>query len=166
MICRAMQEIAIKNSLALWQFLLHYFCMHNETEPFFSYYPRPVLAFGYCCCLHLYIYVHVSVCVYQSLACPHDNSGPVQARITKFGLKLQNTLVKVPIVFGSNQPWPSRSNLTLNSKFIPFWACPQDNLSPIPARITKFGPQMHLSTVKIPVVLGVGRPWPSRSNLT
>ena len=25
------------------------------------------------------------VCVYQSLACPHDNSSAVQARITKFG---------------------------------------------------------------------------------
>ena len=28
--------------------------------------------------------VSVSVCVYQSLACPHDNSSAVQARITKF----------------------------------------------------------------------------------
>ena len=51
-----------------------------------------------------------SVC--QSLACPHDNSGPVQARITKFGPKMQKTLVKVPIVLGGNWPWPSRSNLT------------------------------------------------------
>ena len=29
--------------------------------------------------------VRVSVCVYQSLACPHDNSLAVHARITKFG---------------------------------------------------------------------------------
>ena len=29
--------------------------------------------------------VRVSVCVYQSLACPHDNSSAVHARITKFG---------------------------------------------------------------------------------
>ena len=28
--------------------------------------------------------VYLSVCVYQSLACPHDNSSAVQARITKF----------------------------------------------------------------------------------
>ena len=58
--------------------------------------------------------VCVSVClsVCQSLACPDDNSRPVQARIVKFGPKMQKTLVKVPIVLGSNWPWPSRSNLT------------------------------------------------------
>ena len=43
----------------------------------------------------------VSLCVYQSLACPHDNSSPVQARITKFGQEKQNTLVQIPIVIGS-----------------------------------------------------------------
>ena len=45
--------------------------------------------------------VCVSVClsVCQSLACPRDNSGPVQARIAKFGPKMQKTLVNVPIVF-------------------------------------------------------------------
>ena len=41
----------------------------------------------------------VSVCVYQSLVCPHDNSSPVQARITKFWPEKQITLVKIPIVF-------------------------------------------------------------------
>ena len=46
--------------------------------------------------------VCVSVCVCQSLACPRDNLGPVQARIAKFGPKMQKTLVKVPIVLGGN----------------------------------------------------------------
>ena len=41
----------------------------------------------------------VCPCVYQSLACPHDNSSSGQARITKFGVQVQKTLVKVPIVF-------------------------------------------------------------------
>ena len=93
----------------------------------------------------------VSVCVYQSLACLHDNSSPVQARMTKFGPEKQNTLVKIPIVFGSGWPWPSRSNLTSNSKLTPFWACPTHYASPIQVRISKFGPQMHFSVVKIPV---------------
>ena len=35
----------------------------------------------------------VSVYVYQSRACPHDNSLPIQARITKFGPEMQNILV-------------------------------------------------------------------------
>ena len=59
------------------------------------YYPRPVLAFGYCHRLRLWVCVSVCVyvCVYQSRACPHDNSSPIQARITKFGPEMQNTLV-------------------------------------------------------------------------
>ena len=65
--------------------------------------------------------VCLSVC--QSLACSCDNSGPVQARITKFGPKMQKTLFKVPIVLWTDRPWPSRSNLTYKSKFIPFWDC-------------------------------------------
>ena len=63
------------------------------------FYPRPVLAFGYCHRLRLW----VCVCVYQSRACPHDNSSPSQARITKFGPEMQNTLVWVPIVFGDDR---------------------------------------------------------------
>ena len=54
---------------------------HNDNILYF--YPRPVLAFGYCRCLRLS--VCVSVCVRQPLACPRDNSWPVSARITKFG---------------------------------------------------------------------------------
>ena len=43
--------------------------------------------------------------------CPRDNSSPVQAGITKFGPKMQNTLVKVPIVLGG------QSTLTFKVKF-------------------------------------------------
>ena len=127
------------------------------------FYPRPVLAFGYCRCLHLC--VCVCLCVCQSFACPRDNSGPVQARIAKFGPKMQKTLVKVPIVLGGNWPWPSRSNLTSKSEFTQFWACPDHNSLPIQARITKFGPEVENSLVKVPIVLGGNWPRPSRSNL-
>ena len=95
------------------------------------------------------------VCVYQSRACPHDNSSPIQARNTKFGPEMQNTLVWVPIVFGDDRPWSSRSNLTWKSNFTPFWACSHHYSSAIQARITKFGPKMHLSTVKIPTNFGL-----------
>ena len=47
--------------------------------------------------------------------CPRDNSSLVQARITKLGPRMQNTMVKVPIVLGGNQLWPSRSNLRSKS---------------------------------------------------
>ena len=47
-----------------------------------------------------HVCVFVSVCVYQSLACPHDNASAVQARITKFESQVQNALVKIPIILG------------------------------------------------------------------
>ena len=71
----------------------------------------------------------------------------------------KTTLVKIPIVFGSGWPWPSRSNLTSNSKLTPFWACPTHYASPIQVRISKFGPQMHFSVVKIPVNLEPDWSW-------
>ena len=112
--------------------------------------------------------VCVSVClsVCQSRVCPRDNSSPVQARITKFGAHMQNALVKVPIVLWGDRPWTSRSNLTWKSNFTSFWACPDDNLSSVQARVTKFGPKMHLSTVKIPIDLGVDQLWSSGSIIT
>ena len=123
------------------------------------FYPRPVLAFGYCHRLRLW----VCVCVYQSRACPHDNSSPIQARITKFRQEMQNTLVWVPIILGDDWPWSSRSNLTWKSNFTPFWACSHHYSSAIQARITTFGPKMHLSTVKIPTNLGLDWFWSSLS---
>ena len=57
--------------------------------------------------------VSVSQCVYQSLACLHDNSSPVQGRITKFGPEKQNNWVKITIL-GGDWPWPSKSNITSN----------------------------------------------------
>ena len=126
------------------------------------FYSRPVLASGYCRCLRLCICVSVR----QSLACPRHSSGPFEARITKFGSKMQNTLIKIFIVLWRYRPWPSRSNLTWNSKFTPFWACLHHNSTTIQARITKFWPEVQNNSVKIPISLGGNWHWPSRSNFT
>ena len=98
---------------------------------------------GYCRCLRLCVCVSVCVrvCVYQSQACPHDNSPLVQARTTKFGTKVQKTMVKVPVVFWDDRSWLSRSNSTWKSNFTSFWACPLHNSSAVQARSTKFGPK-------------------------
>ena len=73
--------------------------MHRFIKPILqhSFCPRPVLTFGYCRCLRL------SVCswVYQPLACPHDNSGPVQAGITKFGPGCAISWVKSLLFWGA-----------------------------------------------------------------
>ena len=79
-------------------YLMHMIYVFRVTPIRMGFNPRPVLVFGFCHCLC----VCMCPCVCQSLACPHDNSGPVQAKISKFGPKMQRTLVKVPIVFGGN----------------------------------------------------------------
>ena len=63
-------------------------------------------------CVCLSVCVSVCVCVRQSRACPCHKSSRVQASTIKFGQKVQKNLVKVPIVFGGDWSWPSRSNLT------------------------------------------------------
>ena len=109
--------------------------------------PRPVLAFGYFRCHRLSVPVCPCMCVTLGVSItPRDNSGLVQVRITKFGPKMQNTVVKVSFFLlngGAINLEPSRSNLTWRSKFTPCWACPHQNSSSIQARITKFGPEVR-----------------------
>ena len=117
----------------------------NITHRF---YPRMVLAFGYCY-LHLSCLcqcVCVSVC--QPSGCLGQNSSPVQAKTTKFGQKVQNNLVKLVVVLGSDWPWPSMSNLTWKSKFTPFWACPCDKSPAIQVRISKIGLKYILALLR------------------
>ena len=82
------------------------------------FHPRTILAIGYCCCLRMCVCVCLFVC--QSRACPCDNSSPIQGRITKFGPRVKNTFGKIPIILGSDWPWPLMWNLMLQSKF--HWA--------------------------------------------
>ena len=63
-----------------------------------------------CVCVRLF------VC--QSWACPLDNSWPVQTRITKFGPKVHNTLVKVPMVLWQ-MTLTFKVNFHLKVKFYP-----------------------------------------------
>ena len=130
-----------------------------------QFWPSGIVVACVCVCVCVCVCLSVCLSVCQSLACPRDNSGPVEARIAKFWPKMQKTLVKVPIVLRGNWPWPSRSNLTSNSKWTPFWACPNHYSQPILVRISKFGQQMHFSTVKIPVNSGLDWPWTSPSFL-
>ena len=43
------------------------------------------------------------------------------------------------------------------------WVCPCDKSPPIEVSISKFGPKMHLSTVKVPIDFGLDWPWSSVS---
>ena len=70
----------------------------RKCKKLMDFYPRPVLAFRYCCWLHLSVCVCVCVCVCHSRGCPCHNSSLLQARITKLGSEVQNTLVEIHII--------------------------------------------------------------------
>ena len=53
-----------------------------------------------CACVCVCVRLSVCVCLCQSFTCSRDNSGPVQARITKFGPKMQKTLLRSIIFCG------------------------------------------------------------------
>ena len=58
------------------------------------------------------------------------------------------------------RPWlRSLLFLTSKSKLTPFWACPRNNVTPVQARTTKFGPDVENTLVKIPIVLEVDWAW-------
>ena len=124
-----------------------------------SFYLRPVLAFGYCRCLRMCVCVSVN----------HELLRAIIHQPFKLGspnlVQRSKTPWLIHIVFGSNWPWPSRSNLTSNSKLTPFWAWPSHYSPPILVRISKLGQEMHFSTVKIPVNSGLDWPWTSPSFL-
>ena len=121
-----------------------------------------------CICLSVGVRVSMCVCVHVSTLSRtflHHNSSSIQARITKFGLEVQNTLVKITTVLRGGWPWLSRSNWTSTSKCTPFWACTCHNSPPsIEARTTKFRQKIQNTMVKITIALGVVWPWPSGSN--
>ena len=100
-------------------------------------------------CVCLCVCVSVCVCVRQTRACLRH-----KARTTKFGQKVQNNLVKLPIVLGGDWPWLSRSNLTWKAKFTPLWACPRHNSPSIQTRNTKFELKMQANLLEVHIVLG------------
>ena len=59
--------------------------------------------------------------------------------------------------------------LNLKVKIYPIlglWVCPGNKSIPNKVRLSKFGPKMHLSTVKVQIDFGIDWSWPSVSFLT
>ena len=88
----------------------------------------------------------VRVCVYQSRACPHDNSSFIHS----YCFEGWSTLT-------------FKVQFNLKVEFYPFWVCPHHNSSAVQARFPKFGSKMHRSTVKIPINFGLDWFWSSLS---
>ena len=62
---------------------------------------------------------NLKVWIYRILSLSAHYSLPIQARITKFGPEVQNSLVKISIVLGGIWPWP-KVKFDLNVEF--FWS--------------------------------------------
>ena len=97
----------IKKELSAQIVILVTFPLHCNINLINShfYYPKPVLDTGIVVasvCLSLCLCLCVSI----------TNSSPVQTRITRFGLEVQNTLVKILIVLEVDWCWSLWSNLT------------------------------------------------------
>ena len=136
----------------LYLFLIHY-------------YPRTALAFGYYRCLRLSVRPSVRQSVRPSIT-------KFVRAITHYPFKLGSPNLK----HRGNRPW-LRSllfwgwlTLTFKVKFnfkvkiypsLSLWVCPHHKSPRIVVRISKFGPKMHLSTVKVRINFGID--WASSS---
>ena len=80
-----------------------------------QFWPSGIVVACVCVCVCVSVCVCQSVC--QSLACPRNNSGPVQAMITKFGPTMQKTLFEVPIFIFLWWWWWGQLTLTFKVKF-------------------------------------------------
>ena len=89
-ICTTVTELPLPNT-NIWHLWTHHMLLFTQGQ----FWPSGIVVacVFVCVCLS----VCLSVCVSITCSCPRDNSGPVQARIAKFGPKMQKTLVKVPI---------------------------------------------------------------------
>ena len=68
----------------------------NHKSPKLSFYPRPVMAFGYCHRLNLSLCVSVNHKLVGAIS-PH----PFKLKSPNLDQKMQNILLKVPIVLGA-----------------------------------------------------------------
>ena len=109
---------------------------------------------------HMYLFLFNSL--YLNVAYLHGYT------ITKIEPEVQNTLVKIPIVLGLH--WLDfQGQIELKVKIYPIlglWVCPDHKSIPNEVRLSKFGPKMHLSTVKFLIDFGIDWLWFSVSFLT
>ena len=127
-----------------------------------TFYPRPVFTFGYCRCLRLSVCPSVRPCGNHLLVRTITHH-PFKLGSPNLDHRCKRPWWRSLLFWGGDWPWPSRSNLTSKSKVTPFWACPRDNSSPVQARITKFGPKVQNTWVKIPINFGIDWSWSSIS---
>ena len=107
-----------------------------------AFYTRPVLAFGYCCCLRVCMCVCVHVSVNHEFVCP------ITHQLLKLESQNLDQICKRPwlrsILFCGAIDHDLQGQIELQFKICPIlslWACPFDKSPPIEVSISKFGPE-------------------------
>ena len=111
----------------------------SSIRPVNSFYPRPVLAFGYCRGLHLSVCPSVRPCVNHQLvhAITHH---PFKLGSLNLDHRCKRPWLR-SLLFLGWMTWTFKVKLNSKSTFTPFWACPCHNSPPIEVIISKFGKQ-------------------------
>ena len=131
-----------------------------------DFYPRPVLAFGYCRCLHLCVCVCLSVCLCVNREFVRTITGhPFKLESPNLEHRCKTPWLR-PQLFLGVIDLNLQGQIELESRILPHFELVHMITCHLFRLVTKFGPKMHPSTGKIPIDLGVDRPWSSRSNLT
>ena len=102
------------------------------------------------------------VCVYVCASISSLLASPFQNGITKFWPDMDDILVKIPI-FRGVIGLEFQGHIWLQIHNLPHLELVQRHHSlPVQGRISKFEPEMHLSTVTNPINIGLGGSWPYR----
>ena len=98
--------------------------------------------------------VCVCVCINPKLVRAKTHHHLFKLKSPNSEKKMQKTLFNTSINFGIEWPCPSRSSLTYKNQNLCYFELVHTiihHLPPVLVRISKFGPKIHLSTVKIPI---------------
>ena len=110
----------------------------------YCFYPRPVLAFGYCRCLRLSVSPSVTKFICAITHYPLKLGSPnLDQRCKRPWLRSLCFVGRLTLTF--------KVKLNSKVKIYPIWACPCHNSQSIEVIISKFGTEMHLNTVQIPI---------------
>ena len=96
----------------------------------------------------------------------NDIAGCFQSGATNSSALPRKLLRGWPQIFTRGQYWISGIVVACVSPSVHHQDCTRNNSSPVQAKITKFGPHVWKTFIKIPIVLWGDWPWHSRSTLT
>ena len=126
------------------------------------------MAFRYCHCQRLSVCVCVCVCVsFNHKFVRVITCHPFKLESPNLDQKCKTPWIR-PYCFGGSLTLTFKFKLNLKVKIysiLSLWICPCDKSIQVEVRLSKFGPKMHPSTVKVPIDFGIDWPWSSVSFL-